>query len=169
MREDDRRLPGDGIPQRLYLLTYQIERRVRAHFRGTGLHWGLRRILQRLWIEDGLSQKELSDAVGSSETSISNMVRKLMEGEWVERRRDPFDYRISRVFLTDKANLLRATVRKELRDLDTVLRDVLGESDTQALESQMVRLASALQTQPLQDTSQHAKTLADMPSPPGEL
>ena len=63
MHIDERRLPGDGIPQTLFGLIHHVERRIRRHFRGTNLHWGLRRILQRLWLQDGLSQKELSSSL----------------------------------------------------------------------------------------------------------
>ena len=83
MDDDQRRLPGEGIPQALYALTHLVEQRLRRHFRGTHLHWGLRRILQQLWLRDGLSQKELADSVGSSEASISNMLKHLESGGWV--------------------------------------------------------------------------------------
>jgi len=53
-------LPGDGVPQAVYALTECVQRRLMAHLQGTGLHWGLRRLLQELWIADGLSQAELA-------------------------------------------------------------------------------------------------------------
>ena len=169
MREEDRRLPGEGIPQRLFSLTFHVEKRIRMHFRGTGLHWGLRRILQRLWIEDGLSQKELSVLTGSSETSVSNMIKNLARDEWVERRQDEFDYRISRVYVTDRAIQLRKAIEADLRDIDATLRDVLGTADADKLEQQMDRMADSFEAQLEREAAQQAKTLADMPSPPGEL
>ena len=43
-------MPGEGLPQTLFDVVWLLEARVARHFRGTGLHWGLRRILQQLWM-----------------------------------------------------------------------------------------------------------------------
>ena len=169
MRDDERRLPGEGIPQTLFSLVWDIERRIRRHFRGTNLHWGLRRILQRLWLEDGLSQKELSDAVGSSEASVSNMLKHLVSGGWVERRQDDYDYRISRVYLTDKGSALRDAIVEELRALDEAVRASLGSTETQRLETLLEKAADALSQATEGEDIEQGKTLTDHVSPPGEL
>ena len=74
MAQSPHTMPGEGLPQALYDGVSLVETRVSKHFRGTGLHWGLRRILQQLWVQDGLSQAELAAAVRFSEASISNML-----------------------------------------------------------------------------------------------
>ena len=170
MRNDERRLPGEGIPQTLFPLVWDVERCIRRHFRGTNLHWGLRRILQRLWLQDGLSQKELSDAVGSSEGSISNMLKHLVAGGWVERRQDDYDYRISRVYLTNQGAVLRDAIAGELRQMDAALRTELGEAGAQTLESLLERAGDAVfrAVTPGEEETRF-QGLADHPSPPGEL
>jgi len=170
MRNDERRLPGEGIPQALFALIHLVERHIRRHFRGTNLHWGLRRILQRLWIQDGLSQKELSAAVGSSKGSISNMLKHLVAGGWVEQRPDDYDYRISRVYLTEQGCTLRGAIEEELDQLDAAVRTNLGGTDAAVLESLLDRSAEALRrASESESVESNAKTLADRPSPPGEL
>ena len=169
MRDDERRLPGEGIPQTLFSLVWDVERRIRRHFRGTNLHWGLRRILQRLWLQDGLSQKELSDAVGSSEASISNMLKHLVAGGWVERRQDDYDYRISRVFLTAKGAAVRDAIVEDLQDLDEAVRAGLGSSEAQQLETLLEKAAEALREATPDEGVEKGKTLDVRPSPPGEL
>jgi DNA-binding MarR family transcriptional regulator len=169
MQDDERRLPGEGVPQTLFSLVWDVERCIRRHFRGTNLHWGLRRILQRLWLQDGLSQVELSDAVGSSEGSISNMLKHLVAGGWVERRQDDYDYRISRVHLTDQGAALRDAIAGELQQMDKALRTELGEADTQRLESLLERAGDALRAAAPDEEEARFQSLADHPSPPGEL
>ena len=169
MQSDERRLPGDGIPQTLFSLIHHVERRIRRHFRGTNLHWGLRRTLQRLWLQDGLSQAELSDVVGSSEASISNMLKHLVAGGWVKRRQDEYDYRISRVYLTPKGVELRSAIAEELRQLDEAIREILGTSDAQQLEELLEKAAAALREATADADIQQGKTLDVRPSPPGEL
>lgn len=168
MSSDGRRLPGDGIPQTLYSLTYSVEQRIRQHFRGTKLHWGLRRLLQQLWLQDGLSQRELANLTGSSEASISNLLKHLVAGDWVKRRQDEYDYRISRVFLTDNGRKLRETVREELSRIDVEIRSHLGESDAALLDTLLLRMADFSELQAGVPVERHS-SLADHPSPPGEL
>ncbi len=169
MRSDERRLPGEGIPQTLFSLMWQVERRIRRHFRGTNLHWGLRRILQRLWLEDGLSQVEIADLTGSSEGSVSNMLKHLVAGDWVERRPDAYDYRISRVYLTDKGAALREAIVKDLREVDAALREELGATDSDRLEALLERMAGVLGESTPDGEVERFKSLAEHPSPPGEL
>jgi len=169
MRGDGRRLPGTGLPQTLFTLMTSIEERIHRHFCGANLHWGLRRILQRLWLEDGLSQRELADAVGSSEASISNMLKHLTAGNWVERRQDTYDYRIARVHLTDKAVALRQAIIDELSSIDRALREALGDAEASSLESLLHEAAELLGDSSDNGDGRRFKTLAEHPSPPGEL
>jgi len=169
MPADERRLPGEGVPQTLFSLVWAVEQRLRRHFHGTNLHWGLRRILQRLWLEDGLSQRELSDAVGSSAASVSNMLKHLVLGGWVERRQDAYDYRISRVYLTDRGAALRDAIARELREMDAHLRAELGNEDASNLESLLDRAADAFRRCAPDPEHGGSRTLADHVSPPGEL
>jgi DNA-binding MarR family transcriptional regulator len=170
MMERQTPLPGDGIPQTIYALTEMIQRRLMVLFKGTGLHWGLRRILQRLWIEDGLSQAELARTVRSSEASTSNMLKHLVEGGWVERRRDRYDYRISRVHLTAKATQLRESVTEECSSIDreirTLLSDELGEQLGGLLDLVWERWG---EVEDREEASGRGIGLHAQPSPPGEL
>lgn len=166
MDPTDRRLPGEGLPHELFFLTYQIERRIRPFFRKAKLHWGLRRILQRLWVEDGLSQKELSVRIGSSEASVSNLLKHLLDKDLVERRQDQYDYRISRVYLTPNGKALGNEIREALIKLDHRIHDILGESDTAKLRA---LLDTVQQDLAAYEPDEKSCLVADSPSPPGEL
>jgi len=162
-------MPGDGLPQALYDAVTLIEAHVAVHFRGTGLHWGLRRILQQLWIRDGLSQAELAAAVRFSEASVSNMLKHLVNGDWVERRPDEYDYRISRVYLADRGRELRAAVEQELASADTVIREQIGSGDAERLHALLSRVLDILRAEAGSSESECASGINDRPSPPGEL
>jgi len=153
----------------VYALTERIQRRLMAHFQGTGLHWGLRRILQELWIQDGLSQAELAHAVRSSEASASNMLKHLVGGGWVERRRDPYDYRISRVFLTEKGRALRDAIEEECARIHKGVSQELGTKDTKRLTALLGKALDRLVSDEAADDETSATGIYDSPSPPGEL
>jgi len=162
-------LPGEGIPQSAYALTEGIQRRLMVLFRGTGLHWGLRRILQELWIADGLSQAELAHAVRSSEASASNMLKHLVSSGWVERRRDPYDYRISRVYLTEQGRALRAAVEEECASIHEEICQDLGAPDAKRLMALLGKALDRLMTAEGEEDETGATGIYDAPSPPGEL
>lgn len=157
------------MPQAVYALTERIQRRLMTHLQATGLHWGLRRILQELWIQDGLSQAELAHAVRSSEASASNMLKHLVRGGWVERRRDRYDYRISRVYLTEQGRSLRAAVEKECASIHEEICQELGANDAKRLAALLGKALDRLMSVESEDEEASATGIYDSPSPPGEL
>ena len=169
MTEPRPTLPGAGLPQALYEAVSCLEGRIQVHFRGTRLHWGLRRILQQLWVQDGLSQAELAAAVRFSEASISNMLKHLVKGKWVERRHDEYDYRISRVFVAERGRELRAAVETTLAAANAELRKQMGSEDAEALRGLLGRALEILLTEPDSSEKDGPTGIYDRPSPPGEL
>lgn len=154
----------------VYALTECIQRRLLTHFAGTGLHWGLRRILQELWIADGLSQADLAKAVRSSEASCSNMLKHLVSGGWVERRRDPFDYRISRVFLTEQGAALRSEVERECASIQAEVRGAMGMDDAGRLVALLNAALDQLTPASVPEAEDGSPTgIYDAPGPPGVL
>jgi len=162
-------MPGEGLPQSLYDAVSYLERRVAVHLRGTGLHWGLRRLLQHLFIEDGLSQSELAEAVRYSEASVSNMLKHLLKGEWVERRQDEYDYRVSRIYLADRGRELREAIQETLRKADEQIREALGAEDADRLLETLGRAVISLDAHAADCDPEGKETSCVRPGPPGEL
>ena len=169
MDSGERRLSGEGIPQAIFSVMWAVERRIRLHFRGTNLHWGLRRILQQLWLNDGLSQVELADQLHSSETSVSNMLKHLVAGGWAERRRDDYDYRISRVHLTAKGAALRDAIAEDLYEIDQAVRAELGPEEADRFTALLERVDDAARRLAPPEPTDRGRSLAERPSPPGDL
>ena len=169
MTQSKHSMPGDGLPQALYDAVALLEARVTKHFRGTGLHWGLRRILQQLWAQDGLSQAELASAVRFSEASVSNMLKHLVNGEWVERRQDEYDYRISRVYVAERGRVLKAAVEQTLAAADAELREQMDPDAASRLRALLNRALEILPAEPDPSGQGGPAGIWDRPSPPGEL
>ena len=162
-------MPGDGLPQVLFDLIQRLEAQVAKHVRGTGLHWGLRRILQQLWIRDGLSQKELAAAARITPTSCSNMLKHLVADGWVERRRDSVDYRISRIYVAERGLELKRAIEEELAAADRSLRGSLGQEDADRLGDLLARVFEALPFETDPERREGPAGIWDRPTPPGEL
>ena len=84
------------------VLRRQFNRHAAAHG-ATSAQW---RAMFRLTREPGMKQVELADRLDVEPITAGRIVDRLEEANLVERRRDPVDRRIWRVFLTDKAEPL---------------------------------------------------------------
>jgi len=88
------------------------------------------------WVNDHVTDR--------GEASISNMLKRLVKGGWVERRVDAYDYRITRVFLTQKGIDLRTAVEAELGAVDRDLREILPANEYTKLAALLDRSLDCL-------------------------
>jgi MarR family transcriptional regulator, transcriptional regulator for hemolysin len=60
-------------------------------------------VLQHLSQTDGMMQTQLADVLGVGKASLGNIIESIEAGGWAQRRSDPSDRRIKRIFLTASA------------------------------------------------------------------
>ena len=93
-----------GIEQGLGLLLVQICRAhrnlVAAALDEISVHVGQEHVVYRLAIEEGIAQSQLAEALCLDASTVTKMLLRLERDGVVERRADPEDRRISRVYLT---------------------------------------------------------------------
>jgi DNA-binding MarR family transcriptional regulator len=70
-----------------------------------------------LWKKDGRSQKEFAEMLGLKPATITVMLKRMEKAGWVERKPDPEDLRVSRVFLTERAEKFRPKVKQVLNTI----------------------------------------------------
>ena len=110
----DRRHSGDGgyppIESAGYLVrdahrAFQklLEKRIADY----GITRGQWYFLRVLWIEDGLSQRELSTRVGMMEPTTVIALRSMEKAGFIRRARSSEDKRVTNVWLTAKAKRIR--------------------------------------------------------------
>jgi MarR family transcriptional regulator, organic hydroperoxide resistance regulator len=63
-------------------------------------------LLMVLWETDGVSLGQLAERVDLPAHGVTPVVNRLVDGGWVQRRPDPSDARVSRVFLTESGTRL---------------------------------------------------------------
>jgi DNA-binding MarR family transcriptional regulator len=89
----------------------------RAHYVRThellekiGLYRGQPPLFKILWKHEGLSHSELAAKLEISLATTTKMVQRLEKGGFLERRPDPKDQRLSRVYLTEDGHRIRSEV-----------------------------------------------------------
>ena len=70
---------------------------------GLGFSPGQFPILIELWLENGLTQKQLLERIDSEQATMANTLSRMERDGLIERRPHPSDKRAQLVFLTEKA------------------------------------------------------------------
>jgi DNA-binding MarR family transcriptional regulator len=102
--------PADGIPEDapLHTLLLAASRLMGAFFAGTLVQAGLRispaglGVLRVLLAGDGLKSSDVAARGWSSPGTLTSVVNTLVREGYVERRRDPGDRRVVRLYVTGK-------------------------------------------------------------------
>jgi DNA-binding MarR family transcriptional regulator len=76
------------------------------------LHVGQEMLLKYLWNQDGRSQKEIGELMEIQSATVTRMVIRMERAGFVERRTDPDDQRVSRVYLTERGRSLQPVVEQ---------------------------------------------------------
>ena len=107
-----------------------------------GLHAGQEMTLLRLWIEEGLSQTQLAASMRVEPPTATKMLQRMEQAGFIERRADPEDARVTRVYLTERGRSLEQPVLDVWKKLES--QTVAGLSATeQALLSRLLQQVSA--------------------------
>jgi DNA-binding MarR family transcriptional regulator len=113
--------PEIGVDELGYQLV-QVSKLHRLHAHAAleevGVYRGQNFILTALGEEEGLAQSELADRLLVRPPTISNSLERMEAAGWIERRPDPCDRRISRVYLTEAGRALREVVAALWHDLE---------------------------------------------------
>ena len=91
------------------------------------LHAGQANVLFCLWEADGLSQAEITRALGIAPPTVNVLVSKLEEQGLVEARQCPNDGRLRRIHLTEKGRGKRVDADRIIAELDSSI--LYGLSD----------------------------------------
>ena len=83
-----------------------------------GLYRGQPSVLQALWEQEGLMHTDLAHRLQVQPATITKMLQRMEKAGFVERRPDPDDQRVSRVYLTEAGRSVQADVQEVWRQLE---------------------------------------------------
>ena len=91
------------------------------------------RVLTMLMRHEGINQGGLADLIEVEPITLCRMVDRLNEASLVERRPDPNDRRVWRLFLTDKARALLHDLKLLAADLNEEAMDGISAREQEQL------------------------------------
>lgn len=86
------------------------------------------RVLAHLWISDGVVQTELAQSTNRNRANVTRIVDILEAKGIVERRDDPHDKRVFRIYLTDLGKSLQEeTAKCAAKSVEDALKNITDE------------------------------------------
>lgn len=110
----------------------------------TGGKAGQRRILVTLLKRGELTQKELQDALEISSGALSEILQKIEEAGWIERRKSRSDKRQVKLALTDAGTSLALSVKEHYMKTLTRMFECLNMEERDQLEALLEKLVEHL-------------------------
>ena len=135
-------LSDSALPAWLQIVrTYQtVARRLDRVLSDAGISLPQFDVLANLGMSEGLTQQELAAKLLVTKGNVCGLLDRMEKSDLVERRPDPIDRRINRIFLTDAGRLaLQAAFGPHLRIVQQALSPLSG-SERDALISILHRI-----------------------------
>lgn len=101
-------------------------------------------LLRALWLQDGISQRELSECLGIAEPAVVATLRTMERLDLVTRERDDTDRRRMRVLLTKRARALQPELLAMAQDVNTQLMQAIPEPERAAFVATLRVLRAAM-------------------------
>ena len=120
-----------------------------ARMRSIGLTGASSRALFILFKEDGLSQIELARRLDVSRMALGQTIDRLEKSGHVERRPDPSDRRVWRLFATPLAHTLRKTITDIAAEQQNLFLAGLSNAEVDALKNSLHRVMDSLKSMPM--------------------
>jgi DNA-binding MarR family transcriptional regulator len=109
-----------------------------------GLYRGQQFVLCALWTEEGITHSELAERLHVHPATVTNAIKRMERAGFVERRPDPEDQRVSRVYLTDAGREIQDAVEGIWAELEKQTLDGFSETERDTLEQSLERIYANL-------------------------
>ena len=117
---------------------------MRERLQQFGMTTGQYYFLRSLWIEEGLSQRELSRRVGTTEPTTASALRLLEKKGLVSRQRNRQDRRTMNIFLTDEGRNLKNQLLTMAMDVNRTASAGLDQAEIERAFEVLRRLRDNL-------------------------
>lgn len=111
------------------------------------LHRGQPPLLHELWQQEGCTQSELAGRLNLAPATVTKMLQRMEQAGLLERRPDPQDQRISRVFLTQAGWDIRGAVQQREQQVGGELLAGFSAQEKEQLAGYLIRMRENLQKQ----------------------
>lgn len=130
----------DSVGYQLRMANRATQRHLQTLIEPHGVALGMWYFLRALWQEDGLTQRELSEKVGTMEPTTLHAIAGMERAGIVERRRNTEDRRKINIYLTEKGNALRQQLLPIARDVVNQATKGFSERERKTFVANLMRV-----------------------------
>ncbi len=109
-----------------------------------GLRLGQDHLLVALWAQDGRTPGEVAAAVNVTTPAVTKLATRLAESGLLERRPDPHDNRLVRLWLTPAGRALQKPVEAERQHLEDRITATLTKTERAQLMKALTKICQTL-------------------------
>jgi DNA-binding MarR family transcriptional regulator len=137
-------MTAQPTPERLGHLLNKVcglrHRRMHELLDELGLYRGQPATLRALWAGDGVTHSALAGQLNKSPATITKTVKRMERAGFVERKPDPRDERLSRVYLTAAGRNVQTAVEQVWQEFELQAFDGFGQEEMAALRGLLQRV-----------------------------
>ena len=136
--------PQDSVGHQIRWAHRALQRELEERLKPFGITSGMWHFLRALWEEDGLSQRELSDRVGTSEPTTVSALHAMEKRGLALRVPNSEDRRKSNIFLTRPAKELRDRLLEEARAVNRIATAGIAAAEIETLKATLGKIRQNL-------------------------
>ena len=137
-------MAGERTNERLGHLLVKVcelkHRRMHELLDNLGLYSGQPSMLRALWKQDGITQSKLTDLLNKSPSTVTKTVKRMERVGFVERKADPTDERLSRVYLTEAGHSIKGKLEDVWRTFEEQAFAGFSEEELTVFGDLLVRI-----------------------------
>ncbi|MGY9000921.1 MAG: MarR family winged helix-turn-helix transcriptional regulator [Rhodospirillales bacterium] len=142
-------LPDDRIAHLIKDATRALVRSLQNKLKEHGVPFGHWSILRILWVQDGLSQRELSSMAGIMESTTANVVRQMEAKGQISRRHLGKNMRKQHVFLTEQGKKMEHVLVPLAMRVNSTANNNINEREIKALRKTLLKMIENLGSEEL--------------------
>src|SRR5476649_2233279 len=119
----------------------EVQRMVRAYADKQAARYGITRaqwaVLAKVERSEGLKQSELAELMEMQPITLTRLIDRLCDNGWIERRGDPTDRRVNRLYLRKAARPLLGKLAGLRSEITATALDGISPADANRLFTQL--------------------------------
>ncbi len=135
---------ADNLVRQIGLLYRYMMRALEAETAPLGMGAGRFSYLFMLYINEGVTQQEMAYRLQADKAAVARTLVQLEDQGYVERRSDPSDRRVTRVFLTDKSRALQADLEAAVERVIDRLQLNQGVAEQRIIRNELSEMLKSL-------------------------
>jgi DNA-binding MarR family transcriptional regulator len=135
---------GDGINSWLVRMIHSYASVNFKKFKELGIHPGQLPVLRTVYDREGISLRELANAIHVKPPTVTVTIQRLEKAGLVYKKADPADQRVSRIYLTEEGKNIHEEIQRLIDENEQLLIQGFSEEELELLCSFLERMTNNL-------------------------